>query len=126
TDAPVADEAPGAISNTLGTLAFAKGGANTATNQFFINLADNSFLDPPSNGGGFTVFAEITKGLSVAQATNAHETADLSGQIGIDAHTGVTNVPVISASQATAGLNPFRDLIVIRRMAVLDKISPVV
>jgi cyclophilin family peptidyl-prolyl cis-trans isomerase len=125
TDAPVADEAPGAISNTIGTLAFAKGGPNTATNQFFINLADNSFLDATSNSGGFTVFAEITKGLSVAQATNQHPTTDLSSQIGIDPTTGVTNVPVVSKAQADAGLNPLRDLIVVRRIAVLDKIAPV-
>jgi cyclophilin family peptidyl-prolyl cis-trans isomerase len=59
-DAPIADEngGPSALHNTIGTLAFAKSGPNTATNQFCVNLADNSFLDSPSRpDGGFTVFA---------------------------------------------------------------------
>jgi cyclophilin family peptidyl-prolyl cis-trans isomerase len=127
-DAPVADENPGGISNTIGTLAFAKGGPNTATNQFFINLADNSFLDPASNGGGFTVFAQITKGLDVAQAINAKPVADLSSQIGAAAsstNTGVTNAPVNDKAQAEAALNPFRDLQYVRRIAVIDKLGPV-
>jgi cyclophilin family peptidyl-prolyl cis-trans isomerase len=127
-DAMLADENPGGISNTIGTLAFAKGGANTATNQFFINLNDNSFLDPASNGGGFTVFAQVTTGLSAAQATQQHQKADLTSQIGTVAsssNTGVTDVPVQDATQAQT-LNPRRDLIIVRRIAVVDKILPVV
>jgi len=126
-DADIADENPGGISNTIGTLSFAKGGPDTASNQFFINLNNNSFLDPASNGGGFTVFAQVTGGLSVAQATQQHQRADLTSQIGAEAgasNTGVTVVPVISQSLAQASLNPFRDLIVIRRIALLDKVAP--
>jgi cyclophilin family peptidyl-prolyl cis-trans isomerase len=47
-------------SNTLGTLAMAKKGndPNSATNQFFFNLADNSSnLD--NQNGGFTVFGKL-------------------------------------------------------------------
>lgn len=124
TNAPIADENPGGISNTLGTLAFAKGGANTATNQFFVNLANNSFLDATSNNGGFTVFAQITKNLAIAQAINQKPVADLTSQIGIDPTTGVNHVPVNNAAIATAALNPERDLMVIRRIAVIDKIAP--
>lgn len=127
-DPAIADENPGGISNTIGTLSFAKGGPNTATNQFFINLADNSFLDPASNGGGFTVFAQITRGLDVAQAINAKPVADLTSQIGTVAsstNTGVTNAPVNSKALAEAALNPFRDLQYVRRVAVVDKLGPV-
>jgi cyclophilin family peptidyl-prolyl cis-trans isomerase len=129
-DTAVEDEnsLPGALSNTIGTISFAKSGPNTATNQFFINLADNSFLDSPARSdGGFTPFAEITSGLSVAQAINAKPTTDLTGQIGTVAsstNTGVSKVPVNDAGLAQ-NLNPFRDLQYIRKTAPNMKISAV-
>jgi cyclophilin family peptidyl-prolyl cis-trans isomerase len=57
-DAPVVNEFK--VPNTRGTLAMAKlgSGPNTATNQWFVNLADNrSNLD--NQNGGFTVFARV-------------------------------------------------------------------
>lgn len=60
-DPPVAnDPDPVNRSNVRGTVAMAKlpGDADSATNQFFINLADNSGnLD--NQNGGFTVFARV-------------------------------------------------------------------
>jgi len=58
TNPPIANE-PG-ISNVRGTVAMAKvgGDPNSATNQFFVNLQDNSGnLD--AQNGGFTVFAQV-------------------------------------------------------------------
>ena len=46
-------------SNNIGTIAMAKVGGkpNSATSEWFINLADNKFLD--SDNGGFTAFGHI-------------------------------------------------------------------
>lgn len=54
-------------SNTYGTIAMAKtSDPNSATSQFFFNLADNSAaLDNPNNSGGFTVFGRVILGTNV-------------------------------------------------------------
>lgn len=56
------------ISNTRGTVAMAKLGSNpnSATNQFFVNVADNS-ANLNNQNSGFTVFARVTgNGMAVA------------------------------------------------------------
>ncbi len=52
-------------SNLRGTIAMARigGEANSATSEFFFNLADNSGLDGVD--GGFTVFGDVIQGLDV-------------------------------------------------------------
>lgn len=57
TDPPIVNEF--SVSNTRGTVAMAKleGDPNSATNQWYVNIADNTNLD--TLNGGFTVFGNV-------------------------------------------------------------------
>ena len=68
---PIVNEAiDSGLSNVRGTLAMARTNApDTATSQFFVNLVDNTFLDPGgSTDAGYAVFAEVVDGMDVVDA----------------------------------------------------------
>ena len=75
---PVENEADKTAKNTRGTVAMARtNDPNSATAQFFINVADNAFLDHTSKSGsgwGYTVFGEVTSGMDVADKMVASPT----------------------------------------------------
>ena len=66
---PVKNEAGNGIKNERGTLAMARTSViDSATSQFFINLADNAFLDHKDETGagfGYCVFGRVTSGMDV-------------------------------------------------------------
>jgi cyclophilin family peptidyl-prolyl cis-trans isomerase len=88
------------ISNLTGTVAMAKVGSdpNSATDQFFVNLADNSSnLD--NQNGGFTVFARVAgSGMTTANAIAALPTVSTTVNIDGTANSSLTNWPVTSGS----------------------------
>ncbi|MBF0359865.1 MAG: peptidylprolyl isomerase [Oligoflexia bacterium] len=69
TNTPIKNEANNGKKNEVGTLAYARTSAvDSASAQFFINVADNSFLDHRDNsdrGFGYAVFGKITSGMPV-------------------------------------------------------------
>lgn len=69
TKAEIANEADNGLRNEIGTLAMARTREpNSATAQFFINVADNTFLNHSSktrSGWGYAVFGKVIKGMSV-------------------------------------------------------------
>lgn len=66
---PIENEANNGLKNVVGTLAMARTmDPHSATSQFFINVADNAFLDftaPTSQGWGYAVFGKVVNGMDV-------------------------------------------------------------
>jgi len=65
---PITDEAKNGLHNLKGTISMARtSDPDSATTQFFLNIADNSgSLDPnPMSPDGYAVFGKITKGMDV-------------------------------------------------------------
>jgi len=66
TRAPIQNEADNGLSNARGTLCMARTNAiHSATSQFFINLADNDFLDHSERNFGYAVFGKVVEGMDV-------------------------------------------------------------
>jgi peptidylprolyl isomerase/peptidyl-prolyl cis-trans isomerase B (cyclophilin B) len=75
TRAPIKNEADNGLRNLRGTLAMARtNDPQSATAQFFINVADSGFLDHRSNtesGWGYAVFGKVVAGMDVVDAISA-------------------------------------------------------
>lgn len=69
TDPSIENEANNGLKNKRGTLAMARTSyPHSATAQFFINVADNDFLNftaPTDAGWGYCVFGEVIEGMDV-------------------------------------------------------------
>jgi cyclophilin family peptidyl-prolyl cis-trans isomerase len=67
TGAGIVNESQNGLKNELGTIAMARmRDPNSATAQFFINVADNKNLNFPSNGG-YAVFGKVIEGMDVVK-----------------------------------------------------------
>ena len=66
---PIQNEANNGLKNTIGSIAMARtNDPHSASAQFFINVADNSFLNhtaETSEGWGYAVFGQVTAGMDV-------------------------------------------------------------
>lgn len=66
TKPPITNEAENGCKNLRGTLSMARTqDKDSATSQFFINLADNAFLDHGDRDFGYAVFAKVVVGMDV-------------------------------------------------------------
>ena len=61
------------LKNKTGTIAMARtSNPNSATDQFFINVKDNTNLDQPISGGaGYAVFGKVVAGMDVVRKIEA-------------------------------------------------------
>lgn len=89
TRGPIRNEAGNGLKNTPGTVAMARtSDPHSATAQFFINTADNEFLNftaPTQQGHGYAVFGRVIKGMEIV--------GKISG-VATGSHPPHSNVPV--------------------------------
>ena len=88
TNKPVKNESNNGLSNQPYTISMAREDhPDSATSQFFINVADNSGIDFPNyKGSGYTVFGKVVKGQDVVDKIKV---------VLVDDVKGMQNVPVI-------------------------------
>jgi len=71
THEPIENEADNGLANEIGTIAMARTmDPHSATSQFFINVANNTFLNHSaknSQGWGYCVFGKVTDGMDVVE-----------------------------------------------------------
>lgn len=83
TRAPIKNEANNGLSNKTGTIAMARTmEPHSASAQFFINVADNAFLDhsaPTIQGWGYAVFGEVVEGMDVVEKIKSVPTTSRAG-----------------------------------------------
>jgi len=95
---PIHNESDNGLQNTRGTVAMARTGApHSASAQFFINHADNAFLDFGAQGPnqwGYAVFGTVLEGMDVVDAIAAVETGNAGGMGDVPVET----VTIISAT----------------------------
>jgi cyclophilin family peptidyl-prolyl cis-trans isomerase len=96
TRAPIVNEASNGLKNEIGAVAMARTSApHSASAQFFINVANNAFLDFRSaddQGWGYAVFGKVIKGMDVVQKIAAVKTGDQG------MHNDVPVTPIIIES----------------------------
>jgi peptidyl-prolyl cis-trans isomerase B (cyclophilin B) len=83
THAPIQNEADNGLRNRIGTLAMARtNDPHSATSQFFINVAQNTFLDfreKTPRAYGYAVFGRVIKGMRVVNQIRQVQTGFKNG-----------------------------------------------
>ncbi|HEV3427970.1 MAG TPA: peptidylprolyl isomerase [Paraburkholderia sp.] len=78
TQAPIENEANNGLKNVRGSIAMARtNDPHSASAQFFINVADNDFLNhssPTPQGWGYAVFGKVVDGLDVVEKIKSVKT----------------------------------------------------
>ena len=80
---PVQNEAANGLKNVTYSIAMARTpNPHSATSQFFINVADNAFLDyrePSASGYGYCVFGKVVEGMDVVDRIRKVRTGGRAG-----------------------------------------------
>ncbi len=106
TRTPIENEAANGLQNKIGTIAMARtGDPHSASAQFFINVADNDFLNhtaPTPEGWGYTVFGKVVEGMDVVEKIRQVATERRGPFEGVP----ITPVVIESAQVLAAGATP--------------------
>jgi len=83
TNPPIQNEAANGLKNDVYTVAMARtADVHSATSQFFINVANNGFLnykEPTTQAFGYCVFGKVIEGQDVVDTIKKVETGNRSG-----------------------------------------------
>ncbi|OHT22910.1 peptidylprolyl isomerase [Providencia stuartii] len=94
TRAPIKNEADNGLRNLRGTISMARtANKDSATSQFFINVADNAFLDHGQRDFGYAVFGKVVKGMDVVDKISKVKTEN----VGPYQNVPVEPISIISA-----------------------------
>jgi peptidyl-prolyl cis-trans isomerase B (cyclophilin B) len=100
TEAEIKNEADNGLGNEKYTIAMARTSApHSASSQFFINVANNEFLNhtaPSGNGWGYCVFGKVIEGMDVVDKIKQVATTSLKGHQDVPA----SNVVIERATRA--------------------------
>ena len=89
TKANIENEAKNGLKNVKYSVAMARTmSPHSASSQFFINIADNQFLDfPGQDGWGYCVFGEVVAGQDIVDKIEKVETINLGGHADVPGET---------------------------------------
>ncbi len=77
TEEPIKNEADNGLRNLRGTIAMARtSDKDSATSQFFINVANNNFLDYSQTNAGYAVFGKVIAGMDVVDKISQMKTSN--------------------------------------------------
>lgn len=75
---PITLESNNGLKNEIGTIAMARTSVpGSATSQFFINVADNAFLDYAPGNDGYAVFGKVVAGMDVVYQIKSARTSSM-------------------------------------------------
>lgn len=99
TNMPIENEADNGLRNTIGTIAMARtNDPHSATSQFFINVANNDFLDfreKTPRAWGYAVFGRVVEGMKTVNMIRNTPTGNKAGHQDVPLKT----ITILKASQ---------------------------
>ncbi|MGL6072322.1 peptidylprolyl isomerase [Craterilacuibacter sp.] len=101
--AKVVNEADNGLKNRIGTLAMARtSDPHSAGSQFFINVADNEFLDhkgKTNQGWGYAVFGKVSKGMDIVNRIAKSRTGYKDGMQDVPQEPTIVQKVIIKSEQ---------------------------
>jgi peptidyl-prolyl cis-trans isomerase B (cyclophilin B) len=96
----IENEANNGLKNATGTLAMARTpDPHSASAQFFINIADNDFLNhsaETAQGWGYAVFGKVVNGMDVVNKIKAVETTSKNGHQDVPAEAVIIETATVT------------------------------
>jgi peptidyl-prolyl cis-trans isomerase A (cyclophilin A) len=102
---PIKSEWKASVKNKRGAVAMSRlsNRPDSATSQFFINVADNAGFDSARDGAGYTVFGRVVEGMPVVDKMSRVQTATTKGMRDVPVQPVVIEKAEWSATRPESG-----------------------